>query len=95
MAVLAVGCGESGTSPRCIAGSTNACLCVGGQTGVRVCSTEGAYGGCVCGTPGMVGRPVFGVGGFDSTRLYWAAPSGPGTAGGIYYASVGAVGVRQ
>lgn len=52
LTVLAMGCGDSGTAPRCITGSTNACLCVGGQMGVQVCAADGTYGACVCAVPG-------------------------------------------
>jgi alpha-tubulin suppressor-like RCC1 family protein len=37
-----------GAPPRCIAGSTQACLCSGG-TGVQICDESGRFGACDCG----------------------------------------------
>lgn len=50
---LAVGCSSSGSdqtgAPKCIAGSTQSCLCVDGRSGVQSCNADGAYDACVCG----------------------------------------------
>lgn len=51
---IAAGCGTptpAPSTPRCIPGATNACLCVGGVSGVQVCGSDGAYGTCMCGAP--------------------------------------------
>ena len=46
------GCG-GGSSPKCIAGASSACACLGQQTGVHVCTSSGSYGTCVCGATPM------------------------------------------
>lgn len=33
----------------CVPGSTQACLCVGGRSGVQICEGDGTYGACDCG----------------------------------------------
>lgn len=52
VSVLAAGCGESNTAPRCVPGSTNPCLCVGAGNGVQMCAADGTYGTCMCAPPG-------------------------------------------
>lgn len=46
-----LGCGQRTPAPAvatCVAGSTQACLCVGGASGVQACQRDGAWGACVC-----------------------------------------------
>lgn len=52
VSILAAGCGESNTAPRCVPGATNSCLCVGAGNGVQMCAADGTYGMCMCAAPG-------------------------------------------
>ncbi len=81
---IAVSCGgddaAGGNVPRCTPGSTQACLCVGGDTGVQSCTPSGAFGDCVCG-----GTVDGGAGATGGTSSGGAA----GTAGTAGSAGVG------
>jgi hypothetical protein len=52
---LAVGLGGCSSGATCIAGSTQACLCVGGGAGVQSCVAGGTYAACECGSSGDAG----------------------------------------
>jgi formylglycine-generating enzyme required for sulfatase activity len=66
LAALAIILGCSTTEeigpPKCIPGSTAACLCGDGKSGVQTCNGEGSYDACSCG-----GAPDTGVVGEDAT----------------------------
>src|SRR5689334_21357857 len=47
LAVMGLGCGDDSTAT-CIAGSTQACLCVGGASGVQSCVAGGTFAPCEC-----------------------------------------------
>jgi len=48
-AVLTIAaCGDS-AGPRCVEGSTQACVCAGGVGGAQICIGDGSYGACDCG----------------------------------------------
>ncbi len=53
--VLGCSSSEEAGPPKCIPGSTAACLCVDGKSGVQTCSGDGTYSACVCGTTGDTG----------------------------------------
>ena len=57
--VTLAACGSDSTpTPTCTAGTTNACLCAGGASGVQTCNTAGSgYGICECGSPTDGGVP--------------------------------------
>ena len=47
LAVLLAGCPPEPV-PACVPGSTQACACTGGRSGVQTCSAAGAFGACDC-----------------------------------------------
>jgi hypothetical protein len=49
---FALSCGNSSSPiPRCIPGSTEACLCASGSMGRQVCQGDGTYDTCTCSSP--------------------------------------------
>ena len=76
MAVLLGGVPWSGCSedPACgVPGATQACLCVGGASGVQSCQTDGAWSTCVCSVED-VGHGDLGAHQTDSTDTVVADP---------------------
>lgn len=69
---LGFGCSKEAesTTPKCIPGSTSACLCVDGKSGVQTCNTDGTYTSCVCGVADTgVGSEVAADTGTDDTSV--------------------------
>ena len=51
LASVLAACGDQVVAPECIEGATQACLCIGGATGVQSCLAGGRFDVCDCGGP--------------------------------------------
>lgn len=79
VAVAATAC--SASTATCVPGSTQACLCVGGGSGVQACTGAGTFGACDCGaTDG--GSAVDGGGAVDGGDIDAGGVDGGGLDGG-------------
>jgi hypothetical protein len=76
---LVAACGNSSSPiPRCIPGSTEACLCASGSMGRQVCQGDGTYEACAC-SPASVGDGGISIAGDGGL----ADGGTPPTSGGI------------
>jgi len=78
---MVLGCSskEEGGPPKCIPGSTAACLCIDGKSGVQTCNGDGSYTACVCGGVPDADTGVASDVGADSSTGDVAVPPDSGT----------------
>ena len=82
------GCGGGSSPSKCVADASLACVCLGQQSGVQVCTSSGTYGTCVCGA-----TPTADASGGDTVAsLLDAAAAGGSVGSGGTSASTGGTG---
>jgi hypothetical protein len=83
---VAIACGNDSSTgvPKCTPGTTQACLCIGGDSGVQRCMANGAFDDCACG-----GNVDGGPSATDDASSGGASNGTAGTSGSSGHAGMG------